>query len=188
MSKCNCSKRTEYLYRRCLFYLRAATENVQKFIEKLRRPFAKELQLDFNVLPDWNEIEEDPIIIAIKDYRESFSHYPRLGRRSAVDEGFIPKYSVLKRARNSWKYVQQLPPDCFENGRVYLQKVRVDLMKILNPLWKEVSMELDKHRTSEAYLRLYRLELKGKILSQQQARRTRSQRSPSLAGPSFPAP
>ncbi|MGH6857147.1 MAG: hypothetical protein ACRECP_05755 [Methylocella sp.] len=147
------------------FYLRAATENAEKFIGKLRGPLTKELQLDLNVLPDWEKIKKDPTVEAIKEYRDAFSHYPRLGLRSTLGEGFIPNYSVLKRARYSWKYVQQLRPDCFEDGRLYLQKVRVDLMKVLNPIWKQVNKELDKRRTSEGYLQLYRLDLEGKILS-----------------------
>jgi hypothetical protein len=150
------------------FYLRAATENVEDFIGKLKGPLKTSLNLDLKDMPDWKAIEEEYPVNAIKDYGEAFSHYPRLGRRPHLEWEFIPKYSVLKKARFSWSYVQKLSKHDFENGRLYLQKFRVDLMKVLNPGWEKANKALDAHREGDVYLRLYRLDSKGKILSGQQ--------------------
>jgi hypothetical protein len=146
-------------------FLRVTTENAAQFLNSVRT-LADELPMDPSGLPDWNESDET--ISAIRRYRNAFSHAPRLGRNSHLDWEFIPVLSQLNRAEESWGYVQRLPSHCFEDGRIYLQKLRVDLMRVLDPIWKQTRDVLDAQRSSEAYLRLYRLDSSGKPLPRQQ--------------------
>jgi hypothetical protein len=115
-------------------------------------------------LPSWQTIEADATVSAIKAYREAFVHWPRIGRNPHIDWESVPRRRYLNRARSSWAYVQRLGPECFEDGREYLQKARIHLMQVLDPHWGRITAALDACRSGDAYRRLYRLKPPGEVL------------------------
>lgn len=142
-------------------FLRAATENVEDFLGRINR-LCKELHIEDSLVPKWGDIEANQTVRAIKSYREAYSHDPKLGRNPFVDHECIPKIKHLRKAKMSWTYVQNLPDECFEDSRSYLNELFTDLMILLNPVWGTTTELLDSCRTSEFYLKIYGLELPGK--------------------------
>jgi hypothetical protein len=53
--------------------------------------------------------------------------------------------------------VQNLQAEEFVDSRIYLRELQTKLMKEINPVWKQITLLLDERRTSEAYLKFYRL-------------------------------
>jgi hypothetical protein len=148
--------------------LRAATENVANFLTTVGR-LAPKLDIAPDALPSWPALQADETVSAIKAYREAFVHWPRLGRNPHMDWESVPRRRYLNRARSSWAYVQKLGPECFEDSREYLQKVRIELMQVLDPEWGRITAALDACRSGEAYLRCYRLRPSGEVLPRGQA-------------------
>lgn len=52
----------------------------------------------------------------------------------------------------------RLPEDEFVDSRLYLKELQKGLMKIINPVWETVRLLFDERRTSDTYLKLYRLQ------------------------------
>lgn len=44
------------------------------------------------------------------------------------------------------------------DSRVYLRQLQTDLMKTLNPVWKQVTDMMDEQRSNPTYAELYRLQ------------------------------
>lgn len=142
--------------------LNATTENVQFFLEKVHE-IGKLLNIEEKRLPSWRKIQIKEPIPSIKSYRNTLLHAPRLGQNPNLDREMILKKKHLLRAQTSWAYVQKLRRQEFEeDGRDYLRRMRVDLMKVLNPVWAQIREVLDTYRTTGSYVQLYRLDSSGK--------------------------
>jgi hypothetical protein len=92
------------------------------------------------------------------DYRDALVHKARLGRNPKLSWEFIPKHSHIEKAKVSWRYIQDLDENEFVDGRKHLRTLQRNLMKELNPVWKRITHILDQRRTSDKYLRFYKLE------------------------------
>ena len=144
--------------------LQATTEDAEFFTDKARE-VGELLKIDKKLLPNWRTIENKEPIPSIKAYRNTLLHAPRLGQNPNFDREMILKKNHLGRAQTSWIYVQNLDRQEFmEDGRDYLRRIRVDLMKVLNPVWAQIREVLDTYRTTGTYLQLYRLDSLGKPL------------------------
>jgi hypothetical protein len=138
-------------------FLRATTENVREFLHVFTTRLAHPLNIDKNRVPKYADIEDTEVAKAIDKYRNAFVHYSRLGRNPNLAWEFIPNTSHVHKSKLSWRYVQNLPEDQFIDSRTYLRELQRGLMKVINPVWKQITLLLDERRTSEAYLKFYRL-------------------------------
>lgn len=139
-------------------FLRAATENVSQFLSVFTGQLAHQLGIDKDKVPKWEDIKSTEIAKNILAYRDAFVHSARLGRNPNLSWEFIPKPEHIAKAKSSWSYVQSLDEDQFVDSRKYLAELQRSLMKLINPVWKQVTGLMDDCRTSETYLKLYRLE------------------------------
>jgi hypothetical protein len=138
--------------------LRAATENIREFLHVLASRLAKPLGIQADKLPTYDQIEETQAAKDIFKYRNAFVHFARLGRNPNLAWDFIPNSSQVTAAKLSWRYVQKLPEDQFVESRLFLKELQRDLMKAINPVWKDIRLLFDERRESEIYLRFFRLQ------------------------------
>lgn len=139
-------------------FLRATTENISKFLDVFTNRLVLPLHIDKDKVPVWADIKNTEVAKTILEYRDAFVHSARLGRNPNLAFEFIPNHSNIAKAKHSWRYVQNLPEDQFVDSRLYLKELQINLMKVINPVWKQVTLLLDEQRTSEAYLKFYRLD------------------------------
>jgi hypothetical protein len=146
-------------------FLSATTENVAKFLVTFRDRVANRLGINQDEVPQWVDIQNTYTAKCILDYRDALVHCPRLGRHPSLTSEFLPGPSHIllpkpvSEAKHYWRAVQSLPEEEFEDSRKFLRKLQIDLMKEINPVWKQITHLLDERRTSEEYLKLYRLEI-----------------------------
>jgi hypothetical protein len=140
-------------------FLRAAAENAGTFLGFFKSQIAPPFGIEKNQVPEWKGLKEaSQVYQEIVDYRDANVHQGRLGRNPNLPWEFIPRYSHIEKARESWRYIQGLPEDQFVDGRKHLRTLQRNLMKELNPVWKNVTHLMDQRRTSNKYLKFYRLE------------------------------
>jgi hypothetical protein len=138
-------------------FLRATTENISKFLDAFTNSIAPKLSIDKEKIPKWRDIKSTETAEQILNYRDAFVHCGRLGRHPNLPWEFIPKHSHILRTKEYWRYVQRLSEQEFVDSRDYLRKLQVELMRIIDPVWKQVTFLLDERRTTQAYLTYYRL-------------------------------
>jgi hypothetical protein len=139
-------------------FLRAAAENAGQFLGCFKSQVAPPFGIDKSKVPEWESIKAGQTYKEIVDYRDAFVHKARLGRNPKLPSEFIPKHSHITKAKYSWRYIQELPKAQFVDGRKHLRTLQCNLMKELNPVWKEITHLMDQRRTSGKYLKFYRLE------------------------------
>jgi len=138
-------------------FLQTATENVDGFLHAFRTRIVNRLNIDRNRVPAL-KIKEAEVAKTIDKYRNAFVHHSRLGRNPNLAWEFIPTISHLHNSKFSWRYVQNLPQDQLIDSRKYLRSLQREFMKVINPVWKQITDLLDGQRTTKAYLEIYRLE------------------------------
>jgi hypothetical protein len=139
------------------FFLQAALENTKRFLDAFATRLAPTLGISEDDVPQYARIEQTELAQQIEMYRNTFAHYPRLGRSPHLGWEFIPKPSHVGKAKLSWHHAQNLPVGEFVDSRKHLKKYQTDLMKMLNPAWMKITSLLDERRTSPEYLAMYRL-------------------------------
>jgi hypothetical protein len=138
-------------------FLRAAAENAGIFLGTFKSQVAPAFGVDRDQVPEWETIRAGALHKEIVDYRDALVHRGRLGRNPKLPWEFIPKHSHLEKAQFSWRYVQELPEDQFVDGRKHLGTLQTNLMKVLNPFWKQITHLMDQRRSSNKYQKFYRL-------------------------------
>jgi hypothetical protein len=140
-------------------FLRAAAENAGQFLGCFKSQIAPAFGIDKSKVPEWKAIKAGQTYTEIVAYRDAYVHRARLGRNPKLPPESIPKHSHIEKAKFSWRYIQELSEDQFVDGRKHLRVLQRDLMKELDPIWKEITHLMDQRRTSPRYLEFYQLEM-----------------------------
>jgi hypothetical protein len=128
-------------------FLQITAENFRELVSRWRS-LASELHLKAELhRPDY--YRNLPALQPVERYRNAYVHSARIGRGIGVPEGFVPKWVAdpfdRRRAHweQSWRRVQKLPPEEFEDARELAEQFRVALVSELNDAYRKIRELLD---------------------------------------------
>jgi len=142
--------------------LTACGENVLRFssaVSAILNDFGR----DTKFLP--SQIKElclpaDPrgCFVEVNDYRNTFLHYPVLGRRVGLDRQYLPKREYLDRVCSSWREAERLRPDDLIESEELISRLRRETSAFLQGTWEQLISRLDAVRNTERFAKQWALQ------------------------------